>query len=503
MSDFFLNIKNNSHYFTPISKTNFRLINDKHFVCQQSRQMSYYVRLYYHYKYVDSLCGKVYFYTFTYNNRSLPSYNGVTCFDYRNMDWFLRDSGFDKLLKRRYGYKLQYFISCELGDGKGSRGYANNPHYHVIFFLLPDKSVKHPQRLSDVTFCHLCRYYWQGNYDRKVNTFVKSPFLRPQDYKFGICMPGDDFGRVKSLPALSYCSKYVLKDFNYWDLYHRLRKACYSYILDYFASHPRICKIYKSYLQKYPDKIGTIPSENKDVMSFVHRIYVNVYKRTIANRYLPKVRISQGVGSSCVDYVNPDGVTINIPHKNNIISLNLPMYVYRKLYYNVVKDGVGNNKYVLNQYGIEQKTSQLSKTLTSLFNKVNSILLSRSTPVVVPSDKLYKYCVYDLIYRDRLFPAASVPDIDPTNDYKDFVIPDFNSSDYLDGIDKSFIMSKCCCYDIHPYFSSDKILFDNIDNILEDHYICDSELKRQNYYDVMRVKKHFSTDKFTDYVNNL
>lgn len=498
--NYYINIRNNSRTVVPTSKKQFRLVNPKCFSAQNSKQLSYFVRLYYHYQYVKAIGGQCYFYTLTYNDGSLPHFMGIRCFNHDHIRNFFRSSGFDKRLIREYGLRVQYFVSCELGDGKGSRGISGNPHYHVILFLVPDDN--YPQsHLSSEALQELVREYWCGKDYKK---------RRKQDYRFGIAMPGNHLGLVESAAALSYAAKYVIKDTVYETLYSKLSRAAKEHIYECLIKKREACRIYQEHARKC-----FLPKDNPDVHAVVNRLFDRLYKKEIRRLYMPRVRISQGIGLYCIDHVNDDGITINMPHpKKGVIKVSLPLYVYRKMYYDVVTayaDGKFVNKYVLNDRGISLRVNNFDRDLDKRFRTVDSLLdFYKMDRTVYTDEVLNRYALYDLVYRDRLCPDFYKP-LNPLKDYEFFLISDYFKTNYLDeleaivrreGLFDSPITS-LPTYAVRPYFSEMLNLFNNLDKMLEEHYICQSNSAEQQFIDNKRVKSHISKDKFNNYVNQL
>ena len=391
---YFLDIPNNSHYVNGNSKTHFRLIHPNNFVSQKSKQTSYYVRLYFHWHHVRALGGLCYFYTLTYNDKALPYFQGIPCFNHNNLREFMRSSGFDKVLFRDYGFRLQYFVSCELGEGKGKRGFDNNPHYHVIFFLIPDGKQNKP--FNSVVFRDLVRKYWCGPCHTPEGRRIS-----PYNYKYGIAMPGKNHGLVESAAALRYVSKYVLKD----AVYRKLRKSLIDAAkLDIYN---RLCKKSKAVelYYKYAYNPHLFPLETPEVVECINRLFGRLYRKEIFRLYVPKVFISQGVGLYSLKHVNSDGYTITIPiDSKKIVDVPIPLYCYRKMYYDIVKDAVGNNKYVLNSDGIALKVSRLDDELNKKVNEIYSLLPVYSNDFKLGYDPvdpfglmgiLYDYAKYD------------------------------------------------------------------------------------------------------------
>lgn len=490
MIDYFITLKNKSHYLCNDSKKENRFINPYTFSAQKAKQNGYFTRLYFHYKYISILGGRTYFYTFTYNDKSLPSYLGVNCLRNSDIREFFRLSGFDKRLLRDYGYTCQYFVSCELGEGKGSRGIGNNPHYHCIIFLTPTDDKKDKKHLTDSQFYELVTEYWQGSNWRD---------MRPQQYKYGIAMPGDDLGLVSSAKGLNYVSKYVLKDVTYFRLYNSLELASKQQITDWlFADERAIVKLEKYFNNMTFDEFNTY---FESVLNWSFRRY---YRKYIMRECMPKVHISQHVGEFIINNVNEDGLTINIPIQNTIKSVNIPLYAYRKLYYDVVKDGKGNNKYVINDDGINIRVKNLNKTLNKKFNDVKPILQLYS--IEFDDNQLFKYCVYDTIYRSRYCPCLDIP-LNFHEDFGMFLYSEYYRTTYTNDKDTYYKMLEYNkyfnLYISHPYFHGLKVFFDNVDDLLNYHYICQDEKAKAHYNSIRRCKQFFSKLKFNSFVNSL
>lgn len=498
---YYLDIPNNTHYPTEYSKRSHRFPDTSNYKVMKSVQDEYYIRLYYHYKHVISIGGSAYFYTLTYNDKALPHYGDVPCVDYEDLRYFLRSSGFDKVLLRKYAMRLGYFITCELGEGKGKRGIENNPHYHCIFFLTPVETDKPHELLTPSLFQSLVRTYWQGeNYEN----------VRRRDYKFGVACEGDNLGVINSPHALSYVVKYVGKD-----LPARLleRKLCAVAIRELYGKLLQSCFIQTSWLRIAKKKYPTLEAfealemfkTDVDVKSFVHRLFKRFYKRKLLNRYSAKIRISQGIGLSALKELSPDGLTVTIPYNNNIRTVNIPSYLYRKLYYDVIKDAKNNNKYILNDKGIEMRLNTLHKTFKSVSDTLEKSLQLHATEfdVVTSLDSDYNvfltakklYPVYTSIYRDRLCPDV-YHELHYESDLQDFLIMDSLCAEYFE-FDQSIVFFKGKrTYRSHVSFQPYMIYFNLFDKLIEKMYFCESDAMYQRYLQYRSTKHHISKDKF-------
>ena len=202
-----IRLKNRTLYFNPDTcRTHVQFSSPDSYQSRQIKIEGYETRLYWQFRYCDEHNGQTFFYTLTYNDKAMPKYMGINCFDYEHLrDLFT--GGFRKQLLRKYGTTFKYFVGAELGDGKGERGMHNNPHYHVLFFLEPANNERYPyQQISPEDFRHLIRLYWQG-FDEDTDGFHDY-----NDAKYGIAREGENVGKVTDFRACMYCAKYVCKD---------------------------------------------------------------------------------------------------------------------------------------------------------------------------------------------------------------------------------------------------------------------------------------------------
>lgn len=426
-----ITLTNRTNYFNPsTTKTKVTFGSPKSYQSRRIKIEGYESRLYWQYRYCEDHNGQTFFYTLTYNDKSMPKYNDINCFDYEDLRDLLT-GGFRKQLLRKYGTTFKYFIGAELGDGKGSRGMHNNPHYHILFFLESANNERFPYvKISPEDFRHLVRLYWQG-FDEDIDGYHSY-----KDAKYGIAREGDNIGKVKDYRACMYCAKYVCKDAKLVESEseiarkERLRlKSIYtkpfidehgiecSYFADllYHDFYVDILKpMYKSYFEDHVDCRGRMHKAKKDsellkmlvpecnltfvydekpeianwykVISEVIRRYsfweeFADYRRSYIepmvkecinewrNRYSNKVRISQGVGDYALDGIDKLSPSIQVPSKKGFKNRPISMYYYRKLYMDVVKDEKNQNIYILNDDGREYKLYNLSKRINKMINK--------------------------------------------------------------------------------------------------------------------------------------
>ena len=495
----YLSIPNRTKFFVPDKdKAIIQVVNPKRHKSKQSKRFNYRIRLYWHYKYCEDHNGQTFYYTLTYNDAHCPQYMGHNCFDFSDIAWFL-NGGFKKQLERKYGTDLKYFVGAELGEGAGSRGMENNPHYHILFFLEPSKKDDAPvyKKISPLEFRHLVRTYWQG-FDESVTGY--------NDYRsarFGIAKEGLNDGLVTSFAACTYCAKYVTKDLAIkqmeeqvipkiekslqWMLDlndERVKRSFYEdwilpetgFYLDDLSDFWKLD--FFRITQNFED--GFWIGQESFVTEF-YQIYKNwVYERYVEkvrkevndfkNRFSQRVRISNGIGDYALEFItNKMEPTITIPDEGQqFITVAPTLYYYRKLFTDVIKimesDGT---RYVrlLNHDGVNYKVNKLQSQIDKVYNETLSLLQSLTKDVydnvlASPINKnvrlsfndLYKtiendgkqlseivseYAVYKLVYEGRFYKAE-------TDRYGFAVYPDlFNYvEDYRRFITPSYYVSR-------------------------------------------------------------
>lgn len=419
-------IKNNTHYYSLSNKVYNIVPDSDSWEFESARRLSYSQRLYWEYKYIKSVGGQAFFYTFTYNNKSLPHYSfydmkpdknelykrNMPCFNYEHIR-LITNGLISKVLRRKYGSQLRYFVACERGEGKGYRGKGMNPHYHVIFFISPlSDKVRKPKdppykRISPIQFCHLCKCVWQYQLMPGSYNHLKADY---KSARFGHCQPGDDLGLVTDFDALSYVTKYVCKDaalshddfavkasierkfktlgytwhsIYFYYQYLRLNGHCAD--REYFLSASGLDH-YISWRSRYPalrhqhDFLTYLRTYYwHDVETFWNQFFdffndiylpqvISQSYRNYFNQYGAKVRTSKSLGIYGLNFVRDQE---NNPHF--VIDSDDPdpqpicLYYYRKLYMDVVKCPVTDNPlYILNEKGIYLKCRNLQKNISKL-----------------------------------------------------------------------------------------------------------------------------------------
>lgn len=434
-------IPNNTHYFTEYSKKYNMIPDPSSFHVESSRRTAYFQRLYWEYRYTMLVRGIVFYYTFTYNNKSIPMFLGRPCFSYRDIR-LITNGIISKRLERLHGARLKYFCSCESGDGKGKRGKGNNPHYHFIFFIQPihDKDDKPLyadfKRPTPSQFRSYCRELWQGS----------NKYMPWQLARFGHVQEGNFCGEVYNVDAFSYVTKYVLKNEqdksneiyveNYYKselsrngfTFHSLYRY-YKYLKElnpFLWTRDSFIKTFhllewnnyrkgqhhflglNEYIERYYDE-GDLILNMTDWFSHwyipvITSECVSYYK----NNYSGKVRCSKSLGVYGLQFI--EDIEINPHFKIEFSSgwkSQVPcMYYYRKLYYDVKKCPVsGNVLFVLSDLGIRLKLNRLSQQIIDIKNRVNvdlSVVLMNNLSVF-DFDKLDSFEWFDCFDDDNNF----------------------------------------------------------------------------------------------------
>lgn len=512
-------IKNNTHYIGEYSKVFNTFPDTNSFLCESSKRLGYFQRLFFEYAYTRKVRGIVFYYTLTYNNKSIPVFHGRNCFNYNHIR-SITHGAVEKVLKRQYGSRLRYFCACETGEGKGIRGLGNNPHYHFIFFVQPlhDKDnnplYDNFRCISPNTFKDLIYTAWQGH-----NSSVRIPW---QLAKFGHCQEGKYNGEVLSCEAFKYVGKYVVKDQNERNYESKLAEEFYKEAMEENVSN-RVLYLYYKYLKttnpfenidKYKffefmhlheynqwRKYNTI-IEDKSWYNYVHTSYkpeilmcqyacydiqdwfTTIYVPTLVqeklseyrNMYSGKARMSKTLGEYGLNFITwYEGSPRIVLNLTSGYEVEYPCLFYiRKLFYNVkVCPVTGNPLYYLNDFGVQMKRVSLPLSLRQFVSHVHENLSYKELnhiPVGESvSDSSFIYLLDCIVYNK------------PFNiDYTDHK---FNS--FLQDPDKDEIIRRYSIWHF-VYQYRNCVSFDNVrlssDCLDSDVYLDYDTFLRQNSY---------------------
>ncbi|WGL30937.1 replication initiator protein [Dipodfec virus UOA04_Rod_558] len=306
---------------------------------QLSRQRGFVMRCKYEYEYCKLKNGACYFVTLTYNDNAVISIDGQ---NYCCNDSFrlLMINKVNKTLQRKFNCSVRYFCCGEMGEGKGERGFDNNPHLHVLYYVYPlDATSKLP---NEDEFLKVISDFWRGDSSS------------PKDAPFGIVSYSNKGALVESDKAMYYVAKYCVKDSNYKHKFDLLLYSVLSRVkFDDFYYSPTLSEVSELATSIYSSFNKKILSSS-DFDAFIEHVndfialhflgfpsydvfYKFCYKLVmkLSNRLLPKVFISKGFGLYGLDFVK-DWSNPKLPYvvKNGestmIKHFPIPLYYFRK-----------------------------------------------------------------------------------------------------------------------------------------------------------------------------
>ncbi|UPW41409.1 replication initiator protein [Dipodfec virus UA06Rod_12] len=332
---------------------------------QLTRQRSFATRAMYEYEYTKLRNGVSYFVTFTFNDNSVIKLRGSNYCNNSSFRSFLVNKLY-KTIERKYNCKVKYFCCGELGEGKGKRGYANNPHFHVIFYLTP--TSQDSILPSEQTFFRLIRDYWESE-DVTCN---------PRYYNYGI-VSGSKRGTsaLTSSDACGYVAKYVTKDKFHYQKLDELRNSVFRILFRFWQNMDKL-DMYDFQQCDYDyllifHRFGKIQIDSTDSIykyllslfllffnlnhsTFSHEINQLYELRDIATNYLkkyllPKPFLSNGLGLYAMSQVR-DWSRPCLPYKtgHGIQYFPIPQYIYRKKFFDVERYQLYNAKYDVIEY---------------------------------------------------------------------------------------------------------------------------------------------------------
>lgn len=352
-------------------KKDFNKFNDKPFLvvpcgkcveCIEQKKLSFEVRTFYEYLWHIDKGGMVFFYTLTYNNKFLPHFEIQKKFSSVSNRFNCFDRNHIKRFVERIRNLHDDLVFLITSEFGGT---TRRPHYHCLFFL--------PYKVNPYDFYDYISSCWQYGGKSLGNVYC-----------------GADLGVLNSPSACKYVTKYVCKDDVFDDVLKRFNKC-------YFES---------IYYNKFAiDDLKWFNDHKKLITPLVYK------SMSFGKHALEYVKnISQSLG------------TINIPYKN--IDVPLPMYYFRKLYYNVEKDENNNNKYVLNENGIQHKIFKFNSLVRSKVNKINSLKVLKKVPFELQK-VLFHYTALNFDYFTQIYDFISLKNI------RDLVIYDYVYKDRL------------------------------------------------------------------------
>lgn len=398
-------IKNPKKNSNPLHDKEFLNVSDSSsFAFEKSKREGWELRHYYEYKSCKSNNGRVFYVTLTYANHALPYFRDLKqfpCPDFRDVRWLLHDSGFSSVLRAKYNVdKINYFVGTELGEGKGSRGYHRNPHYHIVFYLFPFVG-SNLNYLDGNSFLNLVKHYWQGTFYRfKGKEYVYSDFVtldgaftsdewlrsfhneqyysdkyKPSKMKFGIVSAGREGCEVtRNSGANTYVSKYVCKDVTV----RQYECSIYNYFYNQCYNFGKGIQDAEGYEDGYEDNPFFGHEFGEQKFSDTERLlqqraeaYADDALKEFKRYHSTRIHCSEKFGISMIeeitDYNKP---VVKYITKNKVLLRSLPPYIFRKIYYDYDKP---TGLYYRNQKGIDLLVSSAQNLLDSHIRSVNSL----------------------------------------------------------------------------------------------------------------------------------
>lgn len=513
----FINIKNRSNYFVPtITRKVVQVTNPSMYLATKQRIEGYETRLYYEYERTKAEGGFAQFVTLTYNDKSLPTFYGIPCLRNSDIRRLFHDCRFFKDLEKRQGYSFKYFVGAEFGEGgkshdyEGVRGEGNNPHYHVVLFFTPIKDWKHrfdrrfkvPKEKVQACYSYQSANailkFWQGSSKLRRNYNLGS-------VDFGSVHP---FGLIQDFRGCSYVSKYCVKDVYF--------KRSEDFIRETISQN----------IQRYEEDPSYTLNEETGELTYIDDFIDNEIKR-FRKEHSYRVLCSQGLGITAKDNIqNLMDPLVKVASKKGFRMRSLPLYIYRKVYYDIAKDPDGRYYYKLNALGKKYKLTRLSKDLESLVQttqeNVRKLVHSKTLREVYyssedskggpyyyhnlklihdlstidvtkdPNNLFIKYALYKKIYQNRCFrftPFRDYPVIDVPKDYnttlQDTHLLCFDSSSGVNPVLERDTFS----YDNHPYFKYHCSLFSWFDDINSYFVVTTDRENKRKYEEYKQLKR--------------
>ncbi|QCS36475.1 replication initiator protein [Capybara microvirus Cap3_SP_410] len=485
-----MKVLNNSCYFSPVNyrKYNF-LPYSSNYSYDLSKSLSYLVRCYYQWKYSVELCnGHCFLFMLTYNDNNLPLFDDFfPCHSSKDIRDFTKRLNY-YIKSKSASFEWSYFCSKEFGEK------TKRPHYHFLLFTDFNESVDE--------ICRLVNLAWITRDGSKGGFVSVSP-------KHG--------AEIKSFGALKYVIKYVIKDTStrkyYDDIYQHIymnNETSFDVDLDmqiyYYNNHCNnnnivdngtidfLCEISKSKgFQKFRDAYISSKTDSDF--------------RQWKNECGVKPQYSKRLGNFALQHISNN--TIKIPDGENFKFVNIPLYLYRKLYYNYFQDGEKNVHYFLNEHGVALKYKQFNSHICNDVCFNYDLIRSSEYSNILKGDFsqsydfIYRLTLYNSLYRDRFCPNLEdyVCDIDPKKDFIKFnthaifhpECHDFSSlsSSQKYNLITNFYQHKFSTYNNHPYFEEVSKYSNLLYDLTYQYYFNLFKNAQQSYDFVRRTRQQY------------
>lgn len=411
-----------SYTYDPfLSKSSFDLPDSSDDSYLRSQYFSVMCRLLFEYKYINENHGLCYFVTFTYNDSSVFHLDGMNVLYNYHIREFFNKSIFLRRMSQ-HGYRFRYACFSELGDGKGKRGFDNNPHYHCLVFLVPDNCCDLFYH-NDSNFLNLCNKCWNSNFGT-VSSY--------RDLSRGIVSYSKSGAVVNSPKCFQYCSSYCVKklsDFSYSkSLKQYLYKSTFYTLMSFFSYVPQKSQRYiypsvytsdfivkflrrfnSSYGFNFPnissallasfEECSVLPLDVQHIVDycaaseFVHsplvrslmntKLFLSFF-RYLCSLHCPSYSLSHSLGEYGLNFITSDyRLDVSSFEVLKLKSVRIPSYFYRKFFYDTfcidVKKGktyvsVSNanyKSYLLSFYSSERFVAYCDTVYSNRFSFIN------------------------------------------------------------------------------------------------------------------------------------
>lgn len=463
--------------------------------CQRIKKNEWFFRSYIEYKHYKKIGGSVYFVTLTYSNENLPFITlpdgtNVPCFNkyhVRNFVKYIR-----VWLERNHMMSkgIKFLICSEYGKN------TKRPHYHGLLFF--------PFHINALSFTRLMRTWWQ--------------------HGFVIC--SKQGWEINSVAGISYASKYVAKDFTYFNLpslkkireFGDFKQFCRDN-KDFLPRHwqsvgygESFCNIIMSqtdipsFLAKnsvslWNDSSGTFPipryyhlkiekSINKDYSILLDKV---VLERTDIGTKVKSIRLHESVikDMSNLSDITPQKILISVPPESvwlsrfDFLRTNMAhrLNYFENLFHKVVNrypsyDSMRETFKVL----IPQMYSMIDKYKLSLYR-----CFLRYMPISEDEVPEHKFCEVSDIIKNMLYPSVYPPE------YADIIVPS-GLSEFAHPLANDDVLKHQSICKYNPYFK----VYESLCTLFDDFNCVASISKEFNtlYNNYMNSKcKHYEGSK--------
>lgn len=321
--------------------------------CKKAKQDEWYFRTYYEAQSTFDQGGYVLFDTLTYKDSELPHVSefvsidpkyDVSCFDVEDYRYF-----FVRLRRQLeyYGFghsNLKYFLTSEYGTSENG---THRPHYHVLFFVVPDENGRMIDWYSLSKLINKC---WNKG---RTDGYPYKPMMYIAKHVFG---HGHNEDKLHMQTVCMYVSKYITKD------------SFFQKIVDQ--------RLYNVFKEKYL-RVGLNFEEGmtiEDILYYLGEEDTDRYKKLKKNMNQFH-RQSHGFGEDWLKYNDYDEVfktgMIKMPDKNNVVKhIPIPSYYQMKIWYDLVKDNGKAVRWELNEEGKKYKFSHILQSVERMANKI-------------------------------------------------------------------------------------------------------------------------------------